>query len=144
MQPVENNIDLDRAEAGQDGTALIGDIDLERTDRFEASNRPVHDRADVEEIGRDWHRISNRIAELFTAGVAENDPRTLEAIGEHYRWICHFWTPDHNSYIRLARMYVNQPKFRKRIERRRPAGLATYLRDAMTAYAWAYLQSSHH
>ncbi|RCW45200.1 TipAS antibiotic-recognition protein [Halopolyspora algeriensis] len=143
MQPVESNADLDRAEAGQDGTALIGDIDPERTDRVETGNLPVQGNPDIEEVGQDWHRISNRITELFTAGVAENDPRTLEAIGEHYRWICHFWTPDHESYIRLARMYVSQPKFRKRIERRKPAGLAVYLRDAMTAYAWAYLQPSH-
>lgn len=142
MQPVKGNSDLQRAEAAQDGTALIGHIDPERTDRIGASNQPGDDRTGADTIGQDWHRISDRIAELFSAGVAENDPRTLEAIGEHYRWIRHFWTPDHDSYIRLARMYVSQPKFRKRIERRKPAGLATYLRDAMIAYAWAHLQST--
>ncbi|MDR7301101.1 TipAS antibiotic-recognition domain-containing protein [Haloactinomyces albus] len=142
MQPVQDNSDLRRAEAAQDGTALIGYIDPERTDRIGVPDQPGHNRAGADTIGQDWNRISDHIAELFSAGVAENDPRTLKVIGEHYRWICHFWTPDHESYIRLARMYVSQPKFRKRIERRRPAGLAAYLRDAMIAYAWAHLQST--
>jgi hypothetical protein len=97
-------------------------------------------RATAEAIGRDWHRISARIAELFSAGVADNDPRTQEAIHDHYQWICHFWKPDRDSYIRLARMYVSQPKFRKRIERKKPVGMAAYMRDAMTAYAWTRLR----
>lgn len=123
---------LDHAEAVADGTALIGGD----PDRTRAGSRPVS----AEAIGQDWHRISTRLAELFAAGIADNDPRTQQAIHDHYRWICHFWTPDRDSYLRLAGMYVNQPKFRKRIERRKPAGMAAYMRDAMTAYAWSQLR----
>lgn len=137
---VEGNSELNREEAVQDGTALIGDVDPDRTDRIAPGDRSGRDPGEAETIGQDWHRISDRITHLFSAGVADNDPRTQEVIHEHYRWICHFWKPDRESYIRLGQMYVSQPKFRKRIERRKPAGLATYLRDAMTAYAWSYLR----
>lgn len=140
MQPYGNS-GLDEAEAVQDGTALIGHVDPDRTDRLDGSpQQQGSNRARAEAIGRDWNRISARLAELFSTGVPDNDPRTQEAIHEHYRWICHFWKPDRDSYLRLAAMYVSQPKFRKRIERKKPAGLAAYMRDAMTAYAWARLR----
>ena len=113
-----------------DGTALLG-FDPNRSDRTQVT---------AESIGREWHRISSQLAELYATGVADNDPRTQRAIQDHYRWICHFWTPDRESYLRLAGLYVNQPKFRKRIERRKPAGMAAYMRDAMTAFAWSQLR----
>lgn len=135
MQPdrVWNNAGLDQDEAEQDGTALIGHAGPAPHGR--PDNRPS-----PKQIGEDWNRISSRIAQLFASGVADNDPRTQEAINEHYRWLCHFWVPDRDSYLRLANLYVNQPKFRKRIERKKPEGMAAYMRDAMTAYAWARLR----
>ncbi|MBE9376259.1 TipAS antibiotic-recognition domain-containing protein [Saccharopolyspora sp. HNM0983] len=135
MQPVFGNSGLDQAEAEEDGTALLGYSPQDRSPREEAERRAL-----AQKIGSDWNRISSRIAELFAAGVPENDPRTQQVVDEHYRWLQHFWTPDRDSYLRLAQMYVNQPKFRKRIERRKPNGMAAYLRDAMTAYAWARLR----
>ncbi|MBA8825230.1 hypothetical protein FHX42_002581 [Saccharopolyspora lacisalsi] len=138
MQPVEGNAHLNQDEAAWDGTALIGDTDSDKTDRIEFPQQPNHG-DDAGAVGQDWQWISERLAHLFSTGVTDNDPRTQEVIHEHYRWICHFWVPDRDSYIRLGQMYVNQPKFRKRIERKKPAGLATYLRDAMTAYAWSFL-----
>jgi hypothetical protein len=134
---VAGNFGIDQAQAVEDGTALIGHFDQTRQVGGAAQG---YNRATAEAIGRDWHRISARIAELFSSGVPDNDPRTQEVIHEHYRWICHFWMPDRDSYIRLARMYVSQPKFRKRIERRKPEGMAAFMRDAMTAYAWARLR----
>lgn len=137
MQPdkVFGGSGLDRAEAVEDGTALIGHM----TPRTQVVNgRPQV--PTPEQIGHDWNRISARIAELFSTGVPDNDPRTQQAIHDHYRWICNFWTPDRESYLRLAALYVNQPKFRRRIERKKPRGMAAYMRDAMTAYAWARLR----
>lgn len=135
--PAGDQLGLDPEEAVADGTALLGHVDPERTDRF---GEPTARRLTAEEIGQEWNRISLRLAELFTSGVADNDPRTQRVIHEHYRWICYFWTPDRDSYLRLAGMYVNQPKFRRRIERKKPAGLAGYMRDAMTTYAWSRLR----
>lgn len=137
MQPESSDTipGLDHDEAVADGTALLG-YDPNRTSRL-GDDRT---RVTAESVGQDWHRISARLATLFATGVADNDPRTQQAVGEHYRWLCNFWTPDRDSYLRLAGMYVNQPKFRKRIERKKPKGLAAYMRDAMTAYAWAQLR----
>lgn len=135
MQPVFGNSDLDQAEAEEDGTALIGYPAQDQSAQHEDERRAL-----AGKIGSEWNRISSRIAELFAAGIPENDPRTLQVVDEHYQWLRHFWTPDRDSYLRLAQMYVNQNKFRKRIERRKPKGMAEYLRDAMTAYAWARLR----
>lgn len=135
MQPVFGNSGLDQAEAEEDGTALIGYSAQDQSPQQEAERRALAQR-----VGSDWNRISSRIAELYAVGVPENDPRTQQVVEEHYQWLRHFWTPDRDSYLRLAQMYVNQPKFRKRIERRKPNGIAEYLRDAMTAYAWARLR----
>lgn len=122
---------LNRDEAVADGTALLG---------FDPNSGDHRTQVTAETIGQEWNRISTRLAELYAAGVADNDPQTQRMIHEHYRWLCHFWTPDRESYLRLAGMYVNQPKFRRRIERRKPRGMAAYMRDAMTAFAWSQLR----
>jgi MerR family transcriptional regulator, thiopeptide resistance regulator len=136
VQPdkVFGNSGLDQAEAVEDGTALIGNL------ASPTRQTPEQQRALAQRIGADWHRISSRIAELFATGVPGNDPRVQQVVHDHYNWLCHFWTPDRASYLRLAELYANQPKFRKRIERRKPKGMAAYLRDAMTTYAWARLR----
>jgi hypothetical protein len=138
VQPQESyrGSGLDQAEAVEDGTALVGHM-MPQATRV-VGGRPQG--PTPEQIGRDWNRISARIAELFSTGVPDNDPRTQHAIHDHYRWICHFWTPDRDSYLRLATLYVSHPKFRHRIERKKPRGMAAYMRDAMTAYAWSRLR----
>jgi hypothetical protein len=126
---------LDQTEATADGTALIGN--------FESHTRhlssPEEREALARKIGEEWNQISSRLAELYATGVPSDDPRAQEVIQQHYNWLRYFWTPDRDSYLRLAEVYANQPKFRKRIERRKPKGLAGYLRDAMTTYAWGRL-----
>ncbi|MFC7340935.1 TipAS antibiotic-recognition domain-containing protein [Saccharopolyspora griseoalba] len=124
---------LEQTEAVEDGTALIGNAAPQGA-------TPQQKQAIARRIGEDWQRISSNIAELFATGVPSGDPRTQQVVQEHYRWIGNFWNPDRASYLRLAEMYVNQPKFRHRIERRKPKGMAAYLRDAMTTYAWANLR----
>ncbi|QGK71145.1 hypothetical protein GIY23_17920 [Allosaccharopolyspora coralli] len=125
---------LDPDEAVQDATALVGHLDPDSTERLDGSQHPTPAR-----LGHDWNRISATIADFCAARVPVDDARVQEVIHDHYRWICHFWTPDRDSYVRLANLYVNQPKFRKRIERKKPAGTATYLKDAMLAYASTHL-----
>ena len=138
MQP--NNLSgsaaLEQTEAVEDGTALIGNA----TPPGAGNLSPAQKQAVARKIGQDWQRISSTVAELFATGVPSNDPRTQQIVHEHYQWLGHFWRPDSASYLRLAEMYVNQPKFRQRIERRKPKGMAAYLRDAMTTYAWSRLR----
>ena len=64
---------LDRAEAAEVGTALIGHLDPERTDRFDLPANA--DGNNAEAIGEEWNRISARLTELFLAGVPGEDPR---------------------------------------------------------------------
>ncbi|MFF5991081.1 MerR family transcriptional regulator [Prauserella flavalba] len=89
----------------------------------------------VQQAGAD---ASARLAELMREGVAPDDPRAIEATDAHYRWVCHFWTPDRESYPGLGRLYVDDPRFTASIDEVAP-GLAAYLRDTMAAYAQARL-----
>jgi DNA-binding transcriptional MerR regulator len=82
--------------------------------------------------------VTNRLAELFDAGVPADDSRVLDAVDGHYRLTSRFWTPNRESYTGLGQMYVDDPRFAKNYEDVRD-GLTTYLRDAMTAYADARL-----
>jgi MerR family transcriptional regulator, thiopeptide resistance regulator len=82
--------------------------------------------------------VTNRIADLFDAGVPSDDPRVLDAVDGHFQLVSRFWTPDRQSYTGLGQMYVDDPRFAKNYEDVR-AGLTAYLRDAMKAYADARL-----
>jgi MerR family transcriptional regulator, thiopeptide resistance regulator len=82
--------------------------------------------------------VTNRIADLYDAGVPASDPRVVDAVDGHYRLVSRFWTPDRESYTGLGQMYVDDPRFAKNYEDVRP-GLTAYLRDAMQAYADARL-----
>lgn len=82
--------------------------------------------------------VVERIAELFDAGVAVDDQRMLDAIDEHYKLICRFWTPNREAYIGLGQLYVDDERFARNYESVR-TGLTAYLRDGMEAYANARL-----
>ena len=82
--------------------------------------------------------VTDRIADLFDAGVPTDDPRVLDAVDGHYRLVSRFWTPDRESYTGLGQMYVDDPRFAQNYEEVRE-GLTAYLRDAMAAYADARL-----
>ncbi|GAB3498793.1 MerR family transcriptional regulator [Amycolatopsis cihanbeyliensis] len=87
-----------------------------------------------EAVQREGAAASAELAELMRDGVPADDPRTIEATDAHYRWICHFWTPDRESYTGLGQLYVDDERFTANIDETAP-GLAAYLREAMAAYA---------
>lgn len=89
-------------------------------------------------VQRKGDDATGRLAELMRAGVSPDDARTLEATDAHYRWICHFWTPNQEAYIGLGQLYVDEPRFTANIDAV-ASGLAAYMRDAMAAYAHARL-----
>jgi MerR family transcriptional regulator, thiopeptide resistance regulator len=94
--------------------------------------------SDVEEIQAQAREAHERIAGLMDADVPPDDPRTLEAVDLHYRWVSRFWAPNAESYAGLGRLYVDDPRFTETIDATR-SGLSAYLRDAMAAYAAARL-----
>lgn len=85
-------------------------------------------------VQREGAAATERVAELMRAGVAADDPRTVDAVDAHHRWIRHFWTPDRESYVGLGRLYVDDERFVDFYDRIEP-GLARYLADAMATYA---------
>jgi MerR family transcriptional regulator, thiopeptide resistance regulator len=93
---------------------------------------------DVQEIQEQAREVHSRLAVLMDGGVAADDPRTLDAVDLHYRWVSRFWTPNAESYTGLGRLYVDDTRFTETIDATR-AGLSAYLRDAMAAYATARL-----
>lgn len=85
-------------------------------------------------VQREGGEASERLAQLLREGVAADDPRTIDAVDAHYRWILHFWTPNRESYTGLGRLYADDERFSANFERIEP-GLAAYLADALAAYA---------
>jgi DNA-binding transcriptional MerR regulator len=85
-------------------------------------------------IGREWAGFGPRLVELIEAGAPVGDPRVQEVIGDHYRWVSNFWTPNRDSYPGLGHLYADSPDFRARFDDQDPR-LAEFMRDAMATYA---------
>ena len=82
--------------------------------------------------------ISQRLAEEFLAGENIESDAVQTIIGEHYRWITNFWTPNQAAYRGLGEMYVADPRFAANYESL-ATGLADFMRQAMSHYAFAQL-----
>ncbi|TCP56842.1 DNA-binding transcriptional MerR regulator [Tamaricihabitans halophyticus] len=85
-------------------------------------------------VQQQGHDATVHIAELMREGVRADDPRTIEAVDAHYKWICHHWTPTKEAYIGLGRVYVDEPRFVETFDQI-AEGLAGYLCEAIAAYA---------
>ncbi|MFC4002552.1 MerR family transcriptional regulator [Prauserella oleivorans] len=85
-------------------------------------------------VQRQGAEATDRLAELMRQGIAPDDPRAVEAVDAHYRWVCHFWTPNREAYTGLGRLYVDDSRFTENFDRIAP-GLAAYVSAAMAAYA---------
>lgn len=90
------------------------------------------------QTGEQWVAGLRKLVELIDAGRQPQDAEVLDAIDEHYRWICQFWTPNRESYTGLGDLYADDPRFRESFDRTDPR-LAEFLRAAMAAYAQARL-----
>jgi DNA-binding transcriptional MerR regulator len=104
--------------------------------QVDASHRKVAvlTTADKEAVQARFEAVVAQLAGLLDAGVPADDERALDAVDEHYRWVCTFWTPGADAYAGLGQLYVDDERFTEVYERVRE-GLAVYLADAMTAYA---------
>ena len=124
-------------------------FDAERQQAYEAEVRQHHgdevvnasrarmagwSRSDVAEVEHEMAAVHAGVAELMARDVPVDDPRTLDAVAAHHRWVSRFWTPDAAAYTGLGRMYVDDERFTATIDATAP-GLAVYLRDAMAVYA---------
>lgn len=79
-----------------------------------------------------------RMAELMAAGIPADDPAVFTELDVHYQHMTRFWTPTAVEYAYFGQMQVDDERFRANYEQI-AEGLATYMRDAMAAYAHARL-----
>ncbi|MEN9753238.1 MAG: hypothetical protein RL670_929 [Actinomycetota bacterium] len=82
--------------------------------------------------------IASKLADEFNSGSAVDSSQVQELIGEHYRWICNFWTPGQAAYVGLGEMYVADERFAANYDKF-ATGLADFMRQAMRQYAFAQL-----
>ncbi|KAB2591796.1 hypothetical protein F5983_15165 [Streptomyces arboris] len=80
-----------------------------------------------------------RLAGYMTAGLPVDAPEVQAELDIHYASICRFWTPNAVAYRGLGQSYLDDPHFRLTSDRI-AGGLAAYQRDAMAAYADAWLR----
>ena len=78
--------------------------------------------------------VHARIEVLHGEGAAVDDPKVVEAVGEHLSIVSLTWTPDPDQYRALGRMYVEDERFRKSIGRGNDA-MVEYLAEAIAHYS---------
>nr|MDT0662258.1 MerR family transcriptional regulator [Micromonospora sp. DSM 115978] len=89
---------------------------------------------DAEKARTGYVRVHEGLAPLRAAGVPVTDQRVQDLVQFHYEVTCLFWTPNREAYQGLARIYVEDERFRANIGGGDDA-LVEYLRDAMLIYA---------
>lgn len=67
-------------------------------------------------------------------GVSPASEEVQALVALHHKWLCHFWTPNRESYAGLGRLYVEHADFRKFYDPYHPK-MADFLAEAMKAYA---------
>ncbi|MDN5859148.1 MAG: MerR family transcriptional regulator [Pseudonocardia sp.] len=83
-------------------------------------------------------RVNDLFAGHLRAGARPDHPAVQAAVARHYAWTCRTWQPDRAGYLGLGRMYVDDERFTRNIDRTEP-GLAAFLRDAIEVWAPANL-----
>ena len=103
-------------------------------DAVDEAMRRAGSPADIERSQRQLTALIQRMGALMAEGAPTSDPRVIDAVDEHYRWVSGFWTPNRASYAGLGELYVEDERFAANYEKVRP-GLAAYMREAMKDYA---------
>ena len=136
-----------------EGTMTLSDAELyegfsqEQIDRYKRESREAYGVEVVEESERrakgmskdQWQAVKDE-GEAVTQELAAvmdrpvDDPEVQALIARHYKWVATFWTPDAAAYQGLGQLYTDNPEFRANYDKYR-AGLAAFLRQAMTYYA---------
>ncbi|PPK64564.1 MerR family transcriptional regulator [Actinokineospora auranticolor] len=84
--------------------------------------------------GQGWVAIVDELIAHLDADRRADDPAVQRTVEGHYQWIKGHWTPNRESYIGLADVYADDPRFRANFDKSDPR-LAEFLRAAITEYA---------
>lgn len=79
-------------------------------------------------------KLNIALAELLKQAQKVDSDEVQELIQKHYDWVNNFWTPNQETYLGLAQMYLDHPDFRDFYNRFHP-DLAEYIVAAMKVFA---------
>ncbi|AVH57335.1 MULTISPECIES: MerR family transcriptional regulator [Streptomyces] len=86
-------------------------------------------------VTEEFDAIHRRMAGLMAAGTPADSEAAMDTAEEHRRFISNsYYDCSYEMHSGLGEMYVADPRFTATYEKIRP-GLATYMRDAITANA---------
>ena len=86
------------------------------------------------EYKRGHDLIARNIADLMIAGREISNSEIQHWIGQHYEYVCQFWTPNRIAYKSLALTYTMDPAFKATYEAFEP-GLALFIQKAINLWA---------
>ena len=128
----EATSDFDPDEHAQEAEERWGD-----TDAYKESQRRVagYSKQDWLTIKAEGEDISRRFADAMKSGADPADDATMGLAEEHRRYISRwFYECGYDIHSGLGEMYVADPRFKATYEAV-AEGLATYIRDAISANA---------
>jgi len=85
----------------------------------------------LKELG-DW--VNENLIICKQEDLPPHTPQVQKVVAKHFQWVSAFWQPDKSSYLALARMYENDPRYFAFYERLAP-GMSSYLATAMQSFA---------
>lgn len=107
------------------------------TDAYKESARRAkgYTKADWQRFKDEQEAVGARMIELFDAGVAPSDPRSMDVAEDARLQIDKWFYPlSREMHVCLGEMYIADPRFKATYDKMRD-GLAQWLRDAIKANA---------
>lgn len=93
----------------------------------------------VKRICKEQDEMFIALADAIHLNLKPDSAVVQYLIGKHWDLISHYWTPNKDSYIGLAKFYQNDPEFAKHFEEKyfgkRDPKIGQFLVEAMTIYA---------
>jgi len=65
-----------------------------------------------EQFKNEGEQLNQDLAKAVQEGLQPESDEVQELIRRHYSWVNNFWTPTNETYIGLAKMYLEHPDFR--------------------------------
>jgi DNA-binding transcriptional MerR regulator len=107
------------------------------TEEYKESMRRTkqYSKADWAKIKAEGEAVTQRLAELMTAGRKPDDTEVMDAAERHRRHIDQWFYPlSHQGHVGLGDLYISDPRFTEYYEKRGP-GLAAFAAAAIRANA---------
>lgn len=93
----------------------------------------------VKQIAKEQDALFLALADVIKQNLNPDSDLVQYLIGKHFDLISHYWTPNKQTYVGLAKFYQNDPEFAKHFEvkyfGKRDPKIGKFLVDAMTKFA---------